>query len=230
MESRKKKAINFDLDTNRMKELGLYPDGYRQLGNSLHKQGFTHRQGSGYVSEAKLTSNDINNAMLNVVNDNPWLADCAKKVDVTDIGRQHDLTAIIQGFASQKNADSPLKKRNKENTKKGLLQRDEELIQRISKSKRGAEFNRLYGGQYDGSKTVADKKLINILSFFSNGNAAQTERIFKSSKIYNAAKGEKYLTDMVTEVIKHSNDFVHEAKSAANGRQSTAGSSSGAAR
>ena len=38
MEQRKRKAINFDLDTNAMKERGLYPDGYRELGKFFHKR------------------------------------------------------------------------------------------------------------------------------------------------------------------------------------------------
>ncbi len=96
MERLKRKAINFDLNTNRMKELDLYPKGYRLLGNSLHRQGFTHRQGSGYVSKGKIDSLQVNRAILAIVKENPWLAECVKKIDVTDIGNQHDLTMVVK--------------------------------------------------------------------------------------------------------------------------------------
>ena len=56
MERQKRKAINFDLDTNKMKELKLYPKGYRTLGASLKKHGFEHRQGSGYISKERIDS------------------------------------------------------------------------------------------------------------------------------------------------------------------------------
>ncbi len=74
----------------------MYPKGYRLLGGSLHKQGFTHRQGSGYVSQGKIDSFQVNRAILAIVKENPWLAECVKKIDVTDIGNQHDLTMVVK--------------------------------------------------------------------------------------------------------------------------------------
>lgn len=98
MERQKRKAINFDLDTKAMREMSLYPDGYRMLGLSFAKYGFEHRQGSGYISEDKLDSDQVNDIVASIVTENPWLIRCAKRIDVTDIGRQHDLTALLQGF------------------------------------------------------------------------------------------------------------------------------------
>ncbi len=101
MERAKRKAINFDLDTNKMKELGLYPRGYRLLGLSLHKQGFEHRQGSGYVSTGKLDSDQVYDIVEQIVKENMWLVKCVEKIDVTDIGRQHDLTTMLQDAAQE---------------------------------------------------------------------------------------------------------------------------------
>lgn len=54
MERPKRKAINFDLDTTVMREIGMYPDGYRALGVSLKKYGFEeHRQGSDMLPKIK---------------------------------------------------------------------------------------------------------------------------------------------------------------------------------
>lgn len=101
MESLKNKAINFDLDTGKMKEMSLYSDGYKQLKKSFKRHGFFHRQGSGYVSEKKLTHSDILFKLREIVRENPWIADCVKKFDVTDIGRQYDLVDAILKYASE---------------------------------------------------------------------------------------------------------------------------------
>ena len=96
MERTKRKALNFDLDTKKMKELNLYPRGYRLLGSSLKKHGFEHRQGSGYISKAKLDGDNVYDIISDVVSENEWLASCVKKIDVTDIGKQHDLTMTVK--------------------------------------------------------------------------------------------------------------------------------------
>lgn len=103
MERTKRKAINFDLDTNKMKELKLYPKGYRMLGASLKKHGFEHRQGSGYISKEKLDGDNIYDIISELVSENEWLAECVRKIDVTDIGRQHDLTATVRELSEATN-------------------------------------------------------------------------------------------------------------------------------
>ena len=101
MERPKRKAINFDLDTNIMKDHRLYPNGYELLRVAFKNQGFEHRQGSGYLSTGKLTSDQVYEIVEEIVKEQPWLADCVKKIDVTDIGRQHDLTAVVKSLAAQ---------------------------------------------------------------------------------------------------------------------------------
>lgn len=67
MERTKRKALNFDLDTKKMKELNLYPKGYKLLGSSLKKHGFEHRQGSGYISKEKLDGDNVYDIISDVV-------------------------------------------------------------------------------------------------------------------------------------------------------------------
>lgn len=98
MERPKRKAINFDLDTETMKEYSKYPIGYELLRVSFKKYGFEHRQGSGYISKDKLMSSDVTDVVRNIVKEQPWLSECVKKIDVTDIGKQHDLTAIVKEY------------------------------------------------------------------------------------------------------------------------------------
>lgn len=101
MERPKRKAINFDLDTNAMKERTIYPVGYELLRLSFEERGFYHRQGSGYISIEKMTHSDVNFIIKSITEENLWLADCVKRIDVTDIGKQHDLTAVVKAIGAQ---------------------------------------------------------------------------------------------------------------------------------
>ena len=66
------------------------------MGSSLKKHAFDHRQGSGYISTAKLDGDNVDDIITDVVSENEWLASCVKKIDVTDIGKQHDLTMTVK--------------------------------------------------------------------------------------------------------------------------------------
>ena len=100
MERKYLKAINFDLSVHELEK--YYPD-YRQAYHDINiffkKQGFEHRQGSGYVSKKKLTQADIID-LLDVMNTElPWMSDCVTKIDATNIGAQHDLKDLLRDIA-----------------------------------------------------------------------------------------------------------------------------------
>lgn len=67
---------------------------------------------------------------------------------------------------------------------------DEDVIARIRKSKKAAEFDRMFAGEnICGDRSRTDLKMMNMLGFFTNGDAEQMKRIFESSGLYRA--GEK---------------------------------------
>ena len=68
------------------------------MGSSLKKHGFEHRQGSGYISKAKLDGDNVYDIISDVVSENEWLASC-----VTDIGKQHDLTTTVKELSEMIN-------------------------------------------------------------------------------------------------------------------------------
>lgn len=71
---------------------------------------------------------------------------------------------------------------------------DNALIEKIRSSKRGREFDELMGGaDVCGDHSVSDFKLCNMLAFFSGGDAAQVERVFRSSGLYRPEKGDAYV-------------------------------------
>lgn len=177
MSDLKRRAINFDLDTKIMKEKGVYPNGYKQIEELLKKCGFTHRQGSGYESTFEISSNRVKNVIKKVVKENPWLADCVKKVDVTDIGKQYDLIPTIKRFAKRY-----ISKDKADSTEKKLTEKDKQIISNIRASKISKDFNRFYSGQDKLDKwlwyenDIDDEKYEESMSFYIM-NALERERV-----------------------------------------------------
>lgn len=98
MERKYFKAPNFDLDTHQLK--AHYPGAnYRQAYDDLRRffkrHQFSRRQGSGYTSDTKLSTADIYDLMDELARKFPWIGACVNKIDVTNIGRQHDLTELL---------------------------------------------------------------------------------------------------------------------------------------
>lgn len=92
-----RKEISFDLDT---KELEKYYDNissaYYDLRMELKKVGFVHRQGSVYNSILPMNYAELACAIDGICESLPWLSNCAKKIDVTNIGRTHSLLEKVK--------------------------------------------------------------------------------------------------------------------------------------
>lgn len=101
-----RKAINFDLDTKALQKHYPKPKQWRKAYNDIEKfmkkEGFVHRQGSGYISERKLSMERIASISIKIKQAYPWLSICVNRFDVTDIGEQHDLTHLITGKSKEK--------------------------------------------------------------------------------------------------------------------------------
>ncbi len=109
MEREKYKAFNFDLDTSKLKQhFKNYTDAYKILETQMKKYDFEHRQGSGYVSKKKLSSMASIAIIKRLSKENPWLAHCVKKFDVTDIGKTFDLTYILRETSEKTDASDKL--------------------------------------------------------------------------------------------------------------------------
>ena len=96
MERKYYKAINFDLDTKELRKYYTrYQQAYTALYNFFNNKGFSHRQGSGYVSNSKMTSADIIDLIGELRESFEWAGTCIKKIDVTNVGAQYDLTILL---------------------------------------------------------------------------------------------------------------------------------------
>ena len=92
-----RKAINFDIDTKKYEEhTGKKAStAYAEIKRFLKKNGFEHRQGSGYVSKNSLDDLRITAIITNMTLTLKWLRFCVKEIDVTNIGKQHSLLDTI---------------------------------------------------------------------------------------------------------------------------------------
>lgn len=96
-----RKEISFDLDT---KKLADYYDNvstaYYELQRELKNVGFLHRQGSVYNSIEPMNIFKVYKSIDKVCKKLPWLAECAKSMDVTSIGKIHDLLGVIKKYCN----------------------------------------------------------------------------------------------------------------------------------
>ncbi len=92
-----RKAINFDIDTKKYEEYTGKKalTAYAEVKKFLKKNGFEHRQGSGYVSKNSLDDLRITAIITNMTLTLKWLRFCVKEIDVTNIGKQHSLLDTI---------------------------------------------------------------------------------------------------------------------------------------
>ncbi len=103
-----RKMINFDLDTKALQT--FYPkadwhNAYSDIRSFLQKEGFEHRQGSGYISKSNITYSEIQVIIDNLSRSNSWLSQCINKCDVTSVGATFDLTGIIKSGATAKKVE-----------------------------------------------------------------------------------------------------------------------------
>jgi cell filamentation protein len=97
-EHRRYRAINFDLSTERLIETfgeTSYRKAYSEIKTYLTSKGFEHRQWSGYRSRTALSNPETADLILDLAIDIPWLAYCANRIDITEIGKSFDALQII---------------------------------------------------------------------------------------------------------------------------------------
>ena len=92
-----RKAINFDIDTKKFEEYTKIhsQNAYLELRKFLNRNGFEHRQGSGYISKDSLDDKKVTAIIIKMSVTFEWLKYCIKEMDVTNIGKQHSLVNTI---------------------------------------------------------------------------------------------------------------------------------------
>jgi virulence-associated protein VapD len=93
-----RKAINFDLGTNELKAIfgeDTRP-AYLAIKKYLLKNGFEHRQYSGYFSMRTMEDADIAILINTMSKELPWMRDCLQKIDVTNVYKSTDMLSAFK--------------------------------------------------------------------------------------------------------------------------------------
>ncbi|MDR1422704.1 MAG: hypothetical protein LBI64_07590 [Coriobacteriales bacterium] len=109
MESRRKRYINFDLDSAALRNALGGENGRKRAYSHIKKYmtgcGFEHRQGSAYMSGKALTDAEVFDLTDGIVKKHPWLAACTNGYDVTNVGATHDYLYVFKKrIASKRSA------------------------------------------------------------------------------------------------------------------------------
>jgi virulence-associated protein VapD len=109
VERRQFKAVNFDLVIKELNEefgAGNHRRAYAKIRRFLEKNGFEHRQYSGYRSKSTMFYTELLDICTRMFVALPWLSHCASRYDVTNIGREFDMLGIMrEQFAAQQSLD-----------------------------------------------------------------------------------------------------------------------------
>jgi virulence-associated protein VapD len=93
-----RKFVNFDLDTASLIEVFGEADrrrGYSEIKRFMVRNGFDHRQYSGYVSKERMSYVDTYDLIKALKKQCPWLQNCTKKFDITDYMAESDAIEFV---------------------------------------------------------------------------------------------------------------------------------------
>lgn len=99
MDSKQKKGINFDLDTESLKK--YYPKGdwhnaYNDLRAYFEKNGFEHIQGSGYHSKDAMSEAKAMAVIYKISKELPWINYCVKVCTISDVPELYDISHVFE--------------------------------------------------------------------------------------------------------------------------------------
>ena len=106
------KAIHFDIDETLLKKCYPYHDQthssnnyknvYKMIGRILCKEGFEHRQYSGYISKEPITDYKLTKVVKKLAGELPWLKGCFQRLDAENVPEQFDLKDVFDDAARKK--------------------------------------------------------------------------------------------------------------------------------
>lgn len=113
-----KKAIHFDIDEVLLKKHYPYHDQkhgsnnyknvYKMIGRILCKEGFEHRQYSGYISKEPITDAKLTYVVRKLAGELPWLKGCFQRLDAENVPEEFDLKDVFDDAAQKKLEKVPL--------------------------------------------------------------------------------------------------------------------------
>jgi len=149
------RAINFDLKVSLLRQ--HYPrknflKAYKDIKSFMLKNGYFHRQWSGYRSIEPLMDSDVMDFVFQIKHEFPWLSKCVSRFDVTNIGNVYDVTPIItspeqilkpvlENYLEKPSDLKPLKDTNPSETKKSIENMISEANAKLADKKNHSEID-----------------------------------------------------------------------------------------
>ena len=106
-QQKRRKAINFDLNTKKLRERFGEKGrrkAYARIQDFLTKNGFEHRQWSGYASIKPMSYIEVYDNVGELVEKYKWMIDCANRFDATNIMSESDMIDAIRNHEMDKQA------------------------------------------------------------------------------------------------------------------------------
>jgi len=103
------KAINFDLDTKNLRQLFGEKGrrkAYAQIGSFLTKNGFNHKQWSGYTSQLPMSYGEVYDITFRMIDQHPWIPACTNQYDATNVMAETDMLDAIKNYGRSKQPDT----------------------------------------------------------------------------------------------------------------------------
>ena len=97
-EIKRRYAINIDLTIEQLRQFYSKerPKGaYGKISSFMKKNGFSHRQWSGYISDKTMTKSELIDFTMKLHQIFPWLINCEGSMDATVITSIFDLKQMI---------------------------------------------------------------------------------------------------------------------------------------
>lgn len=97
-ETKRRYAINFDLKISNLEKhySKTNPKGaYKEIARYMAKNGFSHRQWSGYISDKTMTRTELVDFTKALHKQFPWLINCEENLDATVITSIFDIKQMI---------------------------------------------------------------------------------------------------------------------------------------
>ena len=98
---RRYKALNFDLDSSRLRQIFGEKGrrkAYAQIKSFLTKNGFEHRQWSGYTSQKPMSYAEVYDIVFKMIDQCTWLPNCVNQFDATNVMAETDMLDAIKNY------------------------------------------------------------------------------------------------------------------------------------
>lgn len=214
MSGKIRKAINFDLDTNALKQVYCKTNNpferlkaYGEIKKFMKENGFIHKQWSGYISKEPLSKTQVDKLIKKMVNEFDWFAKCVNKFDVTNIGNQYDMTKRIWEYSSK------IEKANNKEKNAPKLKSQLKTSDKVTKNLTTPEQEQnkaMSNGVRDMSHTpLTDKEISEVKEAIRRIGADESLFVFNDEKhlsrstCYNVLEDKIYVTRNIFPDLKY---------------------------